>query len=137
MVHHQAELGGGDAEVGVGVGHPQITGHRQLGAGTEGGSLHGGQGGERRVAKGGQHLLERGGEGLVLDTGEVGAGAEVAAGSGEHRQPDIVRGAGQGLVEGVEGLVVEGVSPLGPVEGDHEHVVSPPVEMDRHVRPGR
>ena len=120
LVGHQAELGRRDAERGVGGGDAQVAGHRQLGAGAEGGAVDGGDGRERRRAQAVEQPVERLDEGVVLDRGEVGAGAEVAGGAGQHERPGGRRGRGasRAASEPVEGLVVEGVAPLGAVDGD-------------------
>ena len=57
---------------------------------------------------------------VVLDPGEIGAGAEVAAGAGQHEHPAsrAVVGRGQPGEELLERLVVERVAPLGTIDRD-------------------
>ena len=63
---------------------------------------------------------QRGGEAVVLDAGEVGAGAERAAGAGEHERPDLLarRRASMAARSSTQRVEVDGVAALGPVDGD-------------------
>ena len=89
LVDHEAELGGGDPEGGVGGGDAQVARDGELGAGTEGEPLDRGDRRQRQVAQAAQHPAEAGDELGVLDPAQVGAGAEVAAGAGEDQHPGV------------------------------------------------
>ena len=67
--------------------HPQVAGDGQLGPRAQGGAVDGGDERSGIVAQRGQQLAQAVGEAVVLHPGEVGAGAEVPAGSGEHHHP--------------------------------------------------
>ena len=80
--------------------------------------------GKRRGAQTLEQLVQLGHEALVLDGGQVGAGAEVAVGPREHEHAQVARGRvavapASAAEQPVERLVVEGVAPLGSVDG-HE-----------------
>ena len=67
---------------------------------------------------------------------EVGARAEVPAGTGEDERPDVgvLVGLDTGVVEADEHLAVDGVLPLGTVERDDQQVTLTFGEHCRHRR---
>ena len=83
-----------------------------------------------------EHLPQAVGEPGVLDAGQVGAGTEVPARTGQHHHPGGV-GPGVGVEQLVEGLVVEGVAALHSIDGE-ERDRSAIVQVDHEatvVRP--
>ena len=84
LVDHEAQLGRGDPERGVGCGNPEVAGDGELGAGTEGGALDRRDHRHRRVTDAEQQATQRRLERLVLDAGQIGAGTEVPAGASER-----------------------------------------------------
>src|SRR3954452_2000206 len=107
VVDHQAELGGGDAELGGGRRGAQVAGDRQLRAGPEGGTLHRGDGRVGRAPQGGEHRSQPGGEAGVLDPREVGARAEVATLAPDDEDPGGRRRLGHLGSDRLEGRIVE------------------------------
>jgi hypothetical protein len=58
--------------------------------------------------------------GALLHLADVGAGAERAAGAGQHNRPHlaVVRGRAQGLDQRLQHLEVDGVETVGTVQGN-------------------
>ena len=71
-----------------------------------------------------EHRPQEVDEPLVLDAGEVGTRAEVAAGAREHQDPRarLVDRVGDGVAERLQRGVVERVATLGAVEGDDDDI---------------
>ena len=116
-VDRQAETSRRDAEAGRGRGDPQVAGDGELGARPQGGAVRGRDRDEGGHAQAVEHRPEQGREGLVLDARQVGAGAEVAVRPGQHECTDIVVAPVQRSDQGIERLVVDGVAPLGAIDG--------------------
>ena len=114
---------GRDAEGGARRGDAQVAGDGQLRAGPERGAVDRGHGGERRGAQTLEQVVQLGHEAVVLDGGQVRAGAEVPVGPGQDEHAQVARRrvgrrTGQRREQPVERVVVEGVAPLGSVDGD-------------------
>ena len=68
-----------------------------------------------------EHDAQRGREALVLEPGQVGAGAEVAAGAGEDEDAGdriSASGGGDRRASPVKRLAIDGVAALGPIDRD-------------------
>ena len=125
LVDHEAQLGRGDPERGVGCGNPEVAGDGELGAGTEGGALDRRDHRHRRVTDAEQQATQRRLERLVLDAGQIGAGTEVPAGASDddHARPfGDGSGDGDGQLGGV--VDVDRVASLRPVDGDDSDVAA-------------
>ena len=130
------------AEAGVLGANAQVAakGHAHARAGAH--AVHGGDGGLVEVVDGHRLAADPAplvepfvlGDGALFASGrragDVGAGAEAAAGARDDDGPDAVIGAGFGedREEVLLEAAAEGVEPLGAVEGDHGDVVLPVVE---------
>ena len=124
LVDGQAQPTGRDAEAGLGGRHPQIARHRQLRPRPEGGAVGGRQRHVGSQAQPVEHRAQQRREPGVLDTAEVGAGAEVAGGAGEDDHAHVVPAPVQGRAERLERRVVEGVAALGSIDRDDDHVAA-------------
>ena len=119
VVDHQPELGGGDAETGVGRGQPQVARGRELHARAEGGAVDRGQRDERHLGQGVEHPAQHACEPRAFHPRQVGAGAEMATGAGEH-QHACVGGSVDRSQQVVERLGVDGVATLLAVDRDED-----------------
>ena len=120
VIDDEAEAGRRDAEATGRRRHPQVAADRQLGAGAEGRTVDGGDDRHGQLGEAAQRALQRGGELALLDTGEVGAGAEGRRGARQHH--DARRGRHRlGVEEAEQRGVVDGVAALRAIEGDDEH----------------
>jgi hypothetical protein len=119
VVDRQPEPGRRHPEARLRGRHPQVTRHGELHAGAEHEPVEGGQRHERRVPQQPQRPVEGGDEHVVVDPAEVGPGAEVPAGPGEHDHPPAGLPRRQQLVaQRGDGGEVDGVAALGPVDGE-------------------
>ena len=117
VIHHEPQLGGRDAEAGIGRGNAQITCDRQLGAGSERGTVHCCDHGLGDVAQRGERGAQRLHERRVLDVGEVGPRAEVLTRAGEHEDPRVVRVTHR-VDERTARVLIDRVAAFLPVERD-------------------
>ena len=125
-------LATGTANRAVGPDDAHVAGDGELHPEAHAGALDRGDGRHRGGGEVFEHLGEAGGERDVLELGEVGAGAEVALGAGEHDGAGVVgQGADHGAVEVLEGLEVQGVAAVGAVDGDGGDPVGG-LEVDGH-----
>jgi hypothetical protein len=114
-VGHQADLAEGLQEGGRLAGHHQVAGQRHAGAGAGGDAVDGGDGRhaqvlqaqDQRLVVGFDHVADvrhLAAHGLHVGVGQILAGAEGAAGAGEHQHADGLVG-----LDGVEGGAQLGV----------------------------
>ncbi len=126
---HEPQPHLGEGEPRIGHRHGQVAGRHQPGPAAEPAALHQGHGQGRHVPQTLQHPRQLQGVVAVVGLGvvhrrlhpvQVRPGAEHAAGAAQEHHPHPLgpmQGL-EGLVQGADQLVIEGVLPLRPVQGD-------------------
>ena len=125
----------------------QVARDRQLRAGTERGAVDRGDRRERSVVQPLEHDAQRGREAFVLEPGQIGARAEVAAGAGQDedaRDGISALRVGDGCLQPGERVPIDGVATFGTIDGDQrdrtalfvmDHpATAPPPTLERRAR---
>lgn len=130
LVHGQAQLCRGDAELAGGRCHAEVASDGKLSAGAERGPVDGGQSDARQVGESTQCARQRRGELVAFNAGEIGSSTERRRSAGEHHHSGTVGDFSLEPGQRHETLVIHCIATLRTLDCQHCHMLSVPFHPD-------